>query len=91
MPFVLPPLYSTTKTRWDLGTFKLLGAGGVWLGPYYVLIALSLGATAGIIHGLGVAMHEKKKTGKPVALGSLSLPAGAGVCGRDHTGGNLYV
>ncbi len=61
-----------------LGDVKLLGAAGVWLGPYYVLVALSLGALAGIAHGLGFVLYRKIKTGISIPLGTLSLPAGPG-------------
>ncbi|MCK5285029.1 MAG: prepilin peptidase [Alphaproteobacteria bacterium] len=61
-----------------LGDVKLLIAAGIWLGSYYVLIALTLGALAGIAHGLGLAIYNKAKTGKPIKLGTLSLPAGPG-------------
>ena len=61
-----------------LGDVKLMGAAGVWLGPYYVLTALSIGALAGIIHGLGLALHKTLKYKAPFNLTDLSLPAGPG-------------
>jgi leader peptidase (prepilin peptidase) / N-methyltransferase len=61
-----------------LGDVKLLGAAGLWLGPYYVMTALVLGACAGILHGLAVALWLWRKTGRMPALSTLSLPAGPG-------------
>lgn len=61
-----------------LGDVKLMGAAGLWLGPYYILLALTAGATAGLLHGVLEAFVQKKKTGKIPALKTLSLPAGPG-------------
>lgn len=61
-----------------LGDVKLMMAAGLWLGGESVLLAIILGAGAGIIHGLGMALAKWKKTGKPVNLSRLSLPAGPG-------------
>ncbi len=56
-----------------LGDVKLLMAAGVWLGPHDVLLAIIIGAFAGIVHGLGLAVKRKTKN-----LGTLNLPAGPG-------------
>ncbi len=61
-----------------LGDVKLMGAAGLWLGPDLVLMALSVGAMAGMIHGLGVAVYQARKTGVPVRLSTLEVPAGPG-------------
>ena len=61
-----------------LGDVKLLGAAGVWLGPYFILIALTLGAMAGIAHGLGMALKYLHQTKEMPDLTTLSLPAGPG-------------
>lgn len=61
-----------------LGDVKLLTAGGLWLGPYYVLIALIAGAVAGILHGVLLMAHQWLKTKQRVAIASFSLPAGPG-------------
>lgn len=61
-----------------LGDVKLMGAAGIWLGPYFILIALTAGALAGLVHGLGLAFYWKIKTKGPLHLSSLSLPAGPG-------------
>ncbi len=55
-----------------LGDVKLMGAAGVWLGMDYIFLALSIGAFAGLIHGL-IYGHYKK-----VKLSKLSIPAGPG-------------
>jgi len=61
-----------------LGDVKLLGAAGIWLGPYHILIAMALGALMGVFHGLAVAFYIRKKTGNFPNLNMLSLPAGPG-------------
>jgi leader peptidase (prepilin peptidase)/N-methyltransferase len=61
-----------------LGDVKLLAAAGVWLGPYYILIAMTLGALLGIVHGLGAATLQWHRTKSFPPLGTLSLPAGPG-------------
>ncbi|MEC7576103.1 MAG: A24 family peptidase [Pseudomonadota bacterium] len=61
-----------------LGDVKLMGAVGLWLGAEGVLIALTLGAFAGVLHGLISAYHRKFKTGGALNLSSLELPAGPG-------------
>ncbi len=61
-----------------LGDVKLMGAAGVWLGPYYILTALIIGALAGIVHGLGLALYKTLKHKTPFNLTRLSLPAGPG-------------
>ena len=61
-----------------LGDVKLLGAAGIWLGPYFVLIALAAGALAGVLHGLVFALSIWRRTGKPPNFSLMSLPAGPG-------------
>jgi leader peptidase (prepilin peptidase)/N-methyltransferase len=61
-----------------LGDVKLMGAAGIWLGPYYILMALTIGAAAGLLHGIGTALAQKIKTGTMPSLNKLSLPAGPG-------------
>lgn len=70
-----------------LGDVKLMAAGGIWLGPDGILIAMTLGALAGFLHGLIVWIIKSKKSDKPVPLSTLSLPAGPGfVFGIAFTG-----
>jgi Flp pilus assembly protein protease CpaA len=57
---------------------KLMAAAGIWLGPYYILLALTAGGIAGLVHGVGGAFAQKIKTGTMPSLNKLSLPAGPG-------------
>lgn len=61
-----------------LGDVKLMGAAGLWLGPDGILMALSLGAFCGMLHGLGVAFYQAAKTGEKINLNRLEVPAGPG-------------
>lgn len=61
-----------------LGDVKLLGAAGVWLGLEYIFLAISIGAFAGLIHGLIYGYYKTKKTGKKINFSKLSIPAGPG-------------
>ncbi len=74
-----------------LGDVKLLGAGGLWLGYEGVLMAMTLGAFAGLIHGLIYAVIIKIKTGNPLNIRRLIIPAGPGFAiGIVLVGGWLY-
>ena len=55
-----------------LGDVKLMGAAGLWLGPDGVMLALMLGAMAGLLHGGACAVHGK------IPLARLQIPAGPG-------------
>ena len=66
------------KDTLGLGDVKLMAAGGLWLGGHSILVALTIGALAGIVHGLGLAFWIRKKSGTMPALSTLSLPAGPG-------------
>lgn len=61
-----------------LGDVKLMAAGGVWLGPEAILVALTLGALAGFLHGLFVAMRAMARAGVRSDLSRFSIPAGPG-------------
>jgi prepilin signal peptidase PulO-like enzyme (type II secretory pathway) len=61
-----------------LGDVKLLGAAGLWLGYENVLFAMTLGAAAGLIHGLIYAVILKLKTSEPFNMRRLVIPAGPG-------------
>ena len=61
-----------------LGDVKLIGAAGVWLGLDHIFLAISIGAFAGLVHGLVYAYYLHKKTGKAVSLSTFSIPAGPG-------------
>lgn len=60
-----------------LGDVKLMGAAGLWLGPDMVMAAMAIGAGASVLHGLGVAALDARKTGH-FDLAGLALPAGPG-------------
>ncbi|MEZ5814879.1 MAG: A24 family peptidase [Alphaproteobacteria bacterium] len=61
-----------------LGDVKLMAAGGLWLGPYYTLIALIAGAVAGLVHGGALIGYKRLKTREAATLSTFSLPAGPG-------------
>lgn len=65
------------KDTLGLGDVKLIAASGLWLGTEYIFFAISIGALAGAMHGLIIA-SAKKKSGNPVPLSQLSIPAGPG-------------
>lgn len=60
-----------------LGDVKLYGAAGLWLGPLMLAYALSIGAFCVVLHGILVAIANKKKNGK-FTLKRLKIPAGPG-------------
>lgn len=61
-----------------LGDVKLLGAAGLWLGVDGVLQAVTLGALAGLVHGLCFALYLKLVKKAPFSITNLSIPAGPG-------------
>ena len=61
-----------------LGDVKLMLAAGLWLGPEGVLMALTLGAAAGLMHGLGTALGQTIFRKQPFSLSRLEVPAGPG-------------
>ena len=61
-----------------LGDVKLMGAAGIWLGLDHIFLAISIGAFAGLIHGLIYGYYKAKKTGNKINLSTLSIPAGPG-------------
>ena len=61
-----------------LGDVKLLGAGGLWLGVEGILFSMTLGALAGLIHGVLYATYLRIKKNKPFSLTRLTIPAGPG-------------
>jgi len=61
-----------------LGDVKLMMAGGLWLGPSDILTAIIVGACGGIIHGIGMAIAQRIRTGEAVDLNRFALPAGPG-------------
>lgn len=61
-----------------LGDVKLIGAGGVWLGPDTVMLAMAAGAMAALLHGLGSAVWEGRRSGTIPDFLNLKIPAGPG-------------
>lgn len=61
-----------------LGDVKLMGAAGLWLGPEMVMMALSVGAFAGLLHGVAVALWIAYKTKSKPQFSRLQIPAGPG-------------
>ncbi len=61
-----------------LGDVKLMGAAGMWLGLEYIFLSISIGAFAGLIHGVIYKIYMTKKTGKKINFAKLSIPAGPG-------------
>lgn len=61
-----------------LGDVKLLGAAGLWLGPEGVLLALTAGAFAGLVHGIIYAILKAVRTKQKISLHRLVIPAGPG-------------
>lgn len=63
-----------------LGDVKLLAAAGLWLGLEGVVIALTAGAFAGLLHGIGFAAIKALKEKSRMNLNRLMIPAGPGFC-----------
>lgn len=60
-----------------LGDVKLMAAAGIWLGGQGALVALSLGAVCGLVHGIAFMAYRRTK-GQKLAFRSLTIPAGPG-------------
>lgn len=63
-----------------LGDVKLLGAAGLWLGTEGIVFAITVGAFAGLIHGLVVAFSRALREKRRPNLKRLMIPAGPGFC-----------
>jgi len=63
-----------------LGDVKLLGAAGFWLGVEGVVMAMTIGAFAGLLHGIGFALLKAAKEKTKPNLNRLMIPAGPGFC-----------
>ena len=62
-----------------LGDIKLMTAAGLGLGHPDVLMALTLGAFAGLLHGLFMAYADKKTGKEKIPLAEVNVPAGVGL------------
>jgi len=63
-----------------LGDVKLLAAAGLWCGVEGVVIAMTLGAFAGLLHGIGFALVRAIKDKTKPDMHRLMIPAGPGFC-----------
>lgn len=61
-----------------LGDVKLMGAAGLWLGVEGILFALTIGAFAGVLHGIGYAFFLAAKNKTRPNFQRLMIPAGPG-------------
>lgn len=70
-----------------LGDVKLIGAGGIWLGPDTIMLALAAGALAALLHGVGYAVWQGCRNGARPDLLNLQIPAGPGFAAGIIIGG----
>ncbi len=61
-----------------LGDVKLMAAGGLWLGLSDIFLAISLGATFGLLHGVIYKFYTQRKTKENIPLKGMVIPAGPG-------------
>lgn len=61
-----------------LGDVKLMGAGGLWLGPDMVMVALMAGSVAALAHGAGYVIWRRVRHKDRISFARLQLPAGPG-------------
>jgi leader peptidase (prepilin peptidase)/N-methyltransferase len=69
-----------TNRTLGLGDVKLLGAAGLWLGVEGVVMAMTVGAFAGLVHGILVAVIRGIREKSSPNLHRLMIPAGPGFC-----------
>ncbi len=70
--------YHYKQDSLGLGDVKLMGAAGLWLGVEGVLFALTIGAFAGVLHGVGYALALAIKNESRPTFKRLMIPAGPG-------------
>lgn len=61
-----------------LGDVKLMAAGGLWLGMHGILLAITVGAIFGLIHGIAIYAHKRFFKKEKISFNRMSLPAGPG-------------
>ena len=84
--------YHYKQDSLGLGDVKLMGAAGLWLGFEGVLFALTIGAFAGVIHGIGYALWVAAKTKSRPNFHRLMIPAGPGfIAGIVAVAGWLFT
>lgn len=74
-----------------LGDVKLMGAAGLWLGPEIVMLSLSAGAAAGLVHGVTVALYSALKNKEKPQFKGLKIPAGPGLAVGIVIGGFILL
>ena len=62
-----------------LGDVKLMAAAGLGLGFPNILMAISTGAFAGMLHGLFLAWRRQKTSGGAFSVADINVPAGLGL------------
>lgn len=70
--------YHYKQDSLGLGDVKLMGAAGLWLGIDGVLFALTIGAFAGVLHGVAYALALAVPTKSRPSFKRLMIPAGPG-------------
>ncbi|MCB1558435.1 MAG: prepilin peptidase [Alphaproteobacteria bacterium] len=63
-----------------LGDVKLMAASGLWLGIEGIVTAMTIGAFAGLVHGVLVSLIRAAKEKTRPNLHRLMIPAGPGFC-----------
>lgn len=61
-----------------LGDVKLMGAGGLWLGPTGIMAAMAAGAAISLAAGFCFTLYRRLAAGEHIPLSSFTLPAGPG-------------
>ena len=67
------------KDSLGMGDVKLMAAAGLGLGFPNILLAMSIGAFAGLLHGAVISLYHEKKTGERIPFGEINVPAGLGL------------
>lgn len=63
-----------------LGDVKLMAAAGLGLGFPNIMLAMSLGAFIGVLHGVALSFWQERQTGVAAPIGKINVPAGLGLC-----------
>lgn len=67
------------KDSLGMGDVKLMAAAGIGLGFPDIMLAMSAGAFAAMLHGCVMAIAQERRTGEKVNLGEINVPAGLGL------------
>lgn len=63
-----------------LGDVKLMAAAGIGLGFPNIMLAISIGAFAALLHGAIMAWQMERRGEKNINLAQINVPAGLGLC-----------